>query len=206
MPSAPDLLDPCHLCKPPLCRRRVLLFARSCSEFSTLRRYAFRPAVGLAVLARTVRVHVCMILCIDAYLYAPVSVHHGYTCTYSHRQTGARTYAHAHAPARPQAPSFRPLTAQPAPAEAVRGVRWQVGDSDDGDDGYDTTGTNDEDVQFNQADQVSVTAAASLPNGRRSRPRSSVPARRSAPPPLCHLGGQRVFPAGGAVGSRYDCS
>ena len=121
-------------------------------------------------------------------------------------QTDTRTYIRTRARTRAQAPSFRPLTAQPAPAEAVRGVRWQVGDSDDGDDGYDTTGTNDEDVQFNQADQVSVTAAASLPNGRRSRPRSTVPARRSAPPPLCHLGGQRAFPAGGSVGPRHDRS
>ena len=99
-PSTADLMDRCQLIKAPLLGRSELLFARSCSEFSTLRRYAFRPAVGLAVLARTVPVHVCMILCIDAYLYAPVSVHYGYTCTYSHRQTRARTYAHAHAPVR----------------------------------------------------------------------------------------------------------
>ena len=94
-------------------------------------------------------------------------------------------------------------------------MRWQVeedsvdtdGDAGYDSDGYDSDGTTEGDMPFAQAAQVSVTAAASLPNGqraRRSRPRSTVRARRSAPPPLCHLGGQRAFPAGRLAGPRLD--
>ena len=96
------------------------------------------------------------------------------------------------------------------PTDSAAGVWWQVeedGDDADGDAGYDSDGTTEGDMHLDQAAQVSVTAAASLPDGqraRRSRPRSTVRARRTAPPPLCHLGGQRAFPAGRSVGPRLD--
>ena len=85
---------------------------------------------------RTVCIHVCTL-----WIYIHILT-----------QTDKRTYIRTRARTRAQAPSFRPLTAQPALAEAVRGVRWQAeadeadSDSDDGDDGYDSTGTTEADI------------------------------------------------------------
>ena len=135
-------------------------------------------------------------VCIHVFMYI-MDIH-----TYA--RTDRQAHVHTHTRMHPCSSTL------PPPTDSAAGVRWQVeedGDDADGDADYDSDGTTEGDMPLDQTTQVSVTAAASLPNGqraRRSRPRSTVRARRSAPPPLCHLGGQRAFPAGRSVGPRLD--
>jgi hypothetical protein len=64
-------------------------------------RFGWALLVWPCLLAPCVRVQVCISLCVSMYRcapYASMSVHYGCSYICSHRQTSARTYAHAHAP------------------------------------------------------------------------------------------------------------